>query len=882
MKTCKTLIAVLVAALMVGVMAGSAFAADYTLTAEDEVIETGSLIPAWASKGVSSEFVIGVDVAGTEITGNLAEVAEVIENDVVYITDINVNSELGDSINDKGAFNTTFLYANGGEADTYVMVEDSTFVFSDNSDGKNANDFTGAGVVFVATGAEDTETALFLENVSIETDGFGRDAVVVDAYANALVKDSTIITKGSNPLTESYEGYASTAAQAYMISPPWILGIYGGVRAANVLGKYSSFTLIDSVMETGGWAVISTDDCTSPTVNVVNSTLACTEYDGEDPTFGTSSTSMNGGAALFGYEKNYGSAYGTYNIGSSYEYFYGTTFEGTTYTTILTGAATTYYGASYAGLVLYNEMTGEELITYDGEGQPTVVNGVFGTMDHQGASMVILDEGSIWNTEEAVMLVRGAQNSTYVVSGAEMNPNSGIIFQMMDDDDGYGTSGAGGDTSGEQGFAKWDTGAAWGMPTFSSGFSDPNEAGFVAPSEGGSYKTSLTLTTGAEGEAVEYTGDIYNGTGTGAGTNPGGLKVVLDGEVTLNGAISSTSAVHGLVYNEGAVEYLDALAERYGEGVAPNGGEACTVKYALIDAEGNITEDEAEAAFIQILEFTINEYYIISHVVNMPMAGANVLVVVGEGSVWNVTSDSYITGLVNLGEVNVAEGVKLIVNGEEYDGTSEEAGIVAADGSAASIDTSAWVVGDNYRAEATGNYAEVTIDDNLYYIIGATEAKTGAAVVNVAFDLLGWLEVAEDGTVTISEEYVAAAASAAGGSGEGESAGGEGGEGGEGESAGGEGEGESAAEEAPAGEVNEDSYKAFLKEACTHISAIEANIEEFYAAIDAGNYVDFPADMLFQDTFFGYALPTLEEYLAAGGNVEIPDYDPTLSADAEE
>ena len=104
----------------------------------------------------------------------------------------------------------------------------------------------------------------------------------------------------------------------------------------------------------------------------------------------------------------------------------------------------------------------------------------------------------------------------------------------------------------------------------------------------------------------------------------------------------------------------------------------------------------------------------------------------------------------------------------------------------------------------------------------------------------------------------------------------------EGESAEGESEGESAEEAAPAGEVNEDSYKAFLKEACTHISAIADNIEEFYAAIDAGNYVDFPADMLFQDTFFGYALPTLEEYLAAGGNVEIPDYDPNLSQDAEE
>ena len=130
-------------------------------------------------------------------------------------------------------------------------------------------------------------------------------------------------------------------------------------------------------------------------------------------------------------------------------------------------------------------------------------------MDHQGAEECILDTGSVWNTEEAVILVRGAQASTYVISGAELNPKSGIIFQMMDDDDGYGTSGAGGDTDGSQGFAKW-TGDAWGMPTFSSGFSDPNEAGFVTPQNGGAYNTSLSLETDIDGTPVTYNGDILN------------------------------------------------------------------------------------------------------------------------------------------------------------------------------------------------------------------------------------------------------------------------------------------------------------------------------------------------------------------------------------
>ncbi|MBR2842816.1 MAG: hypothetical protein IKF06_06020, partial [Lachnospiraceae bacterium] len=495
----------------------------YELTADDAVTTTGSLIPAWAEKGVSSTFILGAMISGSEVTGNLKDAAAV-ESGAVRIENVSVKSELGDAINDKSAANTGFAAIVGTDADTSVTIKNADLTFSDNSDGKNANDFTGLGAVIVATGGENTKTELLIDSVDIKTDGFGRDGVIVDAYANAVMTNSNIYTAGSNPLTEAYPGYASTAAQAYMISPPWILGIYGGVRAANVLGNSSSFTVVDSTIESGSWAVISTDDCSKPTVNVINSTLKISEYNGSDPTGNDSSTSMNGGAALFGYSKNYGSGYGTYNIGSSYENFYGATFDGTTYATILTGAGPTYYGPSTAGMAAVNKETNETVYTYNGTAKDTVVNSVFGVMDHQGAEEVILDKGSVWNTEEAVILVRGAQASDFIVSGAEMNPKSGILFQMMDDDDGYGTSGAGGDTDGSQGFAKWD-GSAWGMPTFSSGFSDPNAAGFVAPQSGGAYNTALSLETDADGTAVTYTGDIFNGSGTGKDTNVGGLLV---------------------------------------------------------------------------------------------------------------------------------------------------------------------------------------------------------------------------------------------------------------------------------------------------------------------------------------------------------------------
>lgn len=902
-KTSRSLLAISMAAIMTVFLAGGAFAAEAELGIDGVPTATGSLIPAWEGKGAESTFYIGVDVAGEEIGGILADQATVADG-VVTVEGVNVTSELGDALNELDATNTTYMYVNGGEKDTSVVVKDSSFVFSDNSDGTNANDFTGLGAVFVATGSENTKTDLTLDNVEIKTDGFSRDAVVVDAYANAFVINSNIETLGNNPLTEVYEGYASNAAQAYMVSPPWILGIYGGVRAANTLGTNSTFNLIDSTMTTGGWAVISTDDCTHPTVNVVNSKMVVKEYDGADETGSDSSDSMNGGAALFGYEKNYGSAYGTYNIGSSYENFYGAEIDGTTYATILTGAGPTYFGASYDGLELVNGDTGEVIYTYEGEGQPTVVNSVFGVMDHQGAADTILDAGSIWNTEDAVILVRGAQNSTYTVSGAEMNPANGVIFQMMDDDDGYGTSGAGGDTTGEQGYAKWN-GDAWGMPTFSSGFADPNEAGFVAPAQGGAYNTTLELTTDAEGNAVTYTGDVLNGTGTGAGTAAGGLMVNIGEGVTLDGAISSTSAVHGLPYTAEAAAYLDTLAEKYGEGVLVNGGEPATVAYVLLDAEGNVTENAEEAAYIQTTDFTANEYYIISHVVNKPMDGANVMVKVAEGATWDVTSDSYIKALVNEGAVNVAEGATLYINGEAYTGEvpAGEAGDLAA-GAGAKIDTSAWVVGENYRTEATGNYDNIVIDGNAYYYVGYSEPVTGVAILDVAFQMHGWLVVDEEGNYSVSEEYVALEEpdSSGGESAEGESAEGESAEGAaEGESpaegapagespAEGAPEGESPAEGAPAGEAPaapaEDKAAAAPAEEALAVSeeelkeayinyihewllaedevndAMDSNIveNEFMPLVEKMDFTSFPADMLFNGMLENGTAMTIEEF----------------------
>ena len=87
--------------------------------------------------------------------------------------------------------------------------------------------------------------------------------------------------------------------------------------------------------------------------------------------------------------------------------------------------------------------------------------------------------------------------------------------------------------------------------------------------------------------------------------------------------------------------------------------------------------------------------------------------------------------------------------------------------------------------------------------------------------------------------------------------------------------------EAGAYPADEDGYKAYLKDWVDANPAVQANIADFYAGIEAGNYTDFPMDMLFNTemNFFGFTALSLDEFIAAGGVAEIPAFDPNLAPD---
>ncbi len=86
---------------------------------------------------------------------------------------------------------------------------------------------------------------------------------------------------------------------------------------------------------------------------------------------------------------------------------------------------------------------------------------------------------------------------------------------------------------------------------------------------------------------------------------------------------------------------------------------------------------------------------------------------------------------------------------------------------------------------------------------------------------------------------------------------------------------------APAGgDTSEAAYQAYLKEYIDAVPAVtDDQLPEYFALIEAGDYISFPVEMAFNATWWGFAAMTLDEFVAAGGVYEIPAFDPGLTAD---
>ena len=493
----------------------------------------------------------------------------------------------------------TAVHASGEMSD--VTVNGGTLILTNNADdseGVHASDFTGAGAAFVAADSG----KLTVKGVDLITDGFVRAGFVVDNGAIAWIEDTTAVTYGADPLTEAYDGYVNSATTSKMLSPPWVLGIQGGIRTVNVLDTEATFVLVDSKLASGGWGVISTDGCTNPTLIIIDSDVAILS----EPEGG-----MTSGYDLFGYDPAaYGSGYGAYLIGNCDERYYGSTISGATFGAIAREGSAIY--ASSNGDIDVVSAKGEDLGTVKGEGNVTVIDTVFGVMSHSSEDVnLTYTDGTIINTAESTVLYRSSGHGNFTFDNAVVNPGNGIIVQMIDDDD-----------------------STVGMGDFSTmGFNTELIEAAGMPSQNGS-ETGATANC-EEVNAVfangDYVGDLYNGTGY-YGQAGDVLNVTVGENATLEGAIALTETFHGVPFSAEALAFAKAT-----DGV----------EYVLIDDDFQVTQNEADAAFIQFTHFTIDQYYMLcrmeNHIYNNGYSGVNVIV--EKDGAWTVAGESLINYL---------------------------------------------------------------------------------------------------------------------------------------------------------------------------------------------------------------------------------------------
>lgn len=486
----------------------------------------------------------------------------------------------------------TALYATGKGTEVKASGK---LTLVDDSDGQYASDFTGTGVAIVV----DDYAKVNASNLNIYTEGFVRAAAIVYNGAEMTVRNSSLVTMGANPLTESYDGYKNSANTSKMISPPWVLGIQGGIRTINVLGTKPTLNVIDSYLASGGWGVLSTDGCTKPLLNTVDSTLEIlSEEEG----------GMDSGWELFGYEKGkYGSGYGSYIIGDSTELFYGVKIVGGTYGAIGRGGKAVY-ASSNGNIDLYNAY-GAKMETVEGKGQVSVIDCVYGVKTHANEDIAIsYIDGTVVNAEESIFMYRSSGTADFVADKASLNAGNGIILQMIDDDDST--------VGGFNPFNSYLYEDA-GVPSRSG-----NETGASTKCD----TVNMTLTNGV------YEGDFYNGTGYYKQAGDA-MNVVIGEGATVIGDIALTETFHGVPYSEKAVEVLDS----YG----------VDVSYVFLDADFYVTADESEAEYIQLTKFSINQYFMLCHLLNRTYYNgySKADVVVENGGIWMVEEESLITSL---------------------------------------------------------------------------------------------------------------------------------------------------------------------------------------------------------------------------------------------
>jgi hypothetical protein len=244
--------------------------------------------------------------------------------------------------------------------------------------GNGGNDFTGFGAAIMAEGNAD----VLVDRARIITNGVVRTAVWAGENSIIEVNDS-YIEANDGTLPDDYLG-GPFAGGGVMMEVPWMLGITGNSRATNALGN-STVYYNNTHIKAQAWGALSTDAVQDVKLYATDCLIETEE-----------------------------SGYGAYADGNSLDTFIGCTMN-----------------VADMGLI----MTAGSGVFTDG----TVVNsGRFGVMMHGGGSGTLtIEDGSVFNTEAAVIQVKG-NYPTITVDNAKLRSASGVILESFANDDPLG------------------------------------------------------------------------------------------------------------------------------------------------------------------------------------------------------------------------------------------------------------------------------------------------------------------------------------------------------------------------------------------------------------------------------------------------------------
>ncbi|MET7571955.1 hypothetical protein ABZT04_26135 [Streptomyces sp. NPDC005492] len=367
-------------------------------------------------------------------------------------------------------------------------------------DGNGRCDFIGYGSAVVGTGEG---TLLVVDDALIDNRGVVRTGVIADAGATVLVKNSTIkVADGVLP-----SDYEDTGDTSFMMTCPWLLGVYGTVRATNLLGTDTKATYLNTSITNENWGLLSVDSGKNCTLVAVNCSLRHT---------GTS-------------------GYGTYAIGNTTEHLLGNDWDVATYASILWGAAGLHYGDSSPAVVkALNDSLSLGLSSQDIASVRTRRSHVnsrrFGFM-WQSTGPLLIDGGTQVTTRETMFLSKAVASAVTVdgSQGARLKPANGVLYQLMDNDNPGHVN---------------VTGYPW-TANYTASYTQPTDPAVKSTT----FDPTTAHTTDATGTFTDIAlkGDFYNGVlGGGVGKLQGMNLVLTFTGCTVEGVISASTAVHNV------------------------------------------------------------------------------------------------------------------------------------------------------------------------------------------------------------------------------------------------------------------------------------------------------------------------------------------------